>query len=221
MLETNMWKSANSNQQDIRYDAGAGNSETADYLIIFGHNLFTVDADVYLQYSDTGAYGGEEVSVISAYTVLSDDALLIEFTKSAAWRYWRLLLATMTGTPFITLAIWGNKTELDYASASLDPHSMTARASVNITQGGYMAGTHTKHIERSLALRFTDADSTLYNKVKAWWDTSGLKNFFVAWETANSPSDVYLMRPDTRFNNPLINGGSYRDISISLKGRKE
>jgi hypothetical protein len=121
----------------------------------------------------------------------------------------------------MAICIWGDKTELDYATASYDPYAQNVKANVGLSQGGYVTGIHEKYTERSLALRFADADSTLYDKVKSWWDTSGLKNFFVAWETANNPTDVFLMRPDPKFNNPLTNGGAYRNITINLKGRKE
>ena len=84
-----------------------------------------------------------------------------------------------------------------------------------------MAGSHTKYIERNITFDFADADTILYDKIAGWWNTSGLKNLFVAHETANRPAAVRLMRPDTRFNNPLANGGAFRDISISLKGRLE
>jgi hypothetical protein len=72
-----------------------------------------------------------------------------------------------------------------------------------------------------MSFKFDDADAALYEKVRQWWDTSGVKNFFVAWEVANNPGDVFLMRPDTKFSNPIKNGGAHRDISIALKGRKE
>ena len=221
MLETNKWKATNTTDVTIIYDAGVGNTETADYLAIIGHNFFTADAQIDLEYSSTGAWGGEEVSVVTALAPTSDDVILNEFAQTSAFRYWRLTLSSLTVTPFMAICIWGNKTELDYATTAYDPHGQTAKANINITQGGYMAGSHTKYLERNITFNFNDADSTLYDKIFAWWETSGLKNFFVAWETANNPTDVWLMRPDTRFNNPLTNGGAYRNITISLKGRLE
>ena len=69
-------------------------------------------------------------------------------------------------------------------------------------------------------VKFKEGDSTLYGKVSDWIDRNGMKQFFVAWENANNPDDVFLMRPDGRYNNQLTNGGLYRDITINLKGRK-
>lgn len=222
MLETNMWKSAvTTDPQYITYDAGSGNTKTADYLAIIGHNLATIGATITLQYS-TDNFAADINDAFTGFAPTADTIILKEFTAPAAKRYWRLKISgTMSAAPYMTLCIWGSKTELDYASASFDPYDQDVKAAVNLSQGGFVTGIHTQYTERALSLRFDDADSTLYTKVKAWWDGSGLKNFFVAWETANNPNDVYLMRPDTRFSNPLKLGGLYRDISMNLKGRKE
>ena len=92
---------------------------------------------------------------------------------------------------------------------------------VNLSNGGYLAGAHAKYIERSMTIRFDDADAALYGKVKEWWEGSGTRNFFVAWENSGHPEDVFLMRPEPRFSNPLKSGGAARDIVIALTGRKE
>src|SRR3990172_13005583 len=52
MLETNMWKAANTTTpMYLTYDAGSGNTKTADYLAIIGHNLNTIGASTTHQYS--------------------------------------------------------------------------------------------------------------------------------------------------------------------------
>jgi len=220
MLETNMWKAANTTApMYLTYDAGSGNTKTADYLAIIGHNLNTIGATITLQYSTNGSTWSDAFTGVAPS---SDNVYLKEWTDPGAKRYWRLRIAgTLSAAPYLTLCIWGSKTELDYATAAFDPYEQEVKAAVGMSQGGYVTGVHAQYAERSLDLKFEDADSTLYNKVKTWWDTSGLKNFFVAWETANNPNDVYLMRPEAKFSNPLINGGLYRDITVGLKGRKE
>lgn len=220
MLETNMWLASSSANQDWTFDAGVGNELSADYFVLIGHNWDTASSVVSLEYSDTGAFSGEQSNVFFGISITSDEVFLIEFATQSA-RYWKLSINGNSVAPFAAICIWGDKTELDYATASYDPYGQTSKANVNVTQGGYMSGSHTKYLERNITFNFADADSTLYGKVKTWWDASGLKNLFVAWETANNPTDVWLMRPDTRFNNPLTNQGSYRNITISLKGRLE
>lgn len=220
-LETNMWKAANTTTpMYLTYDAGAGNTKTADYLAILGHNLNTIGATITLQYS-TDNFAADVNDAFTGEAPTSDNVYLKEFTEPAAKRYWRLkITGTLSVAPYLTLCVWGSKTELDWATASFDPYEQEVKAVMGLSYGGYVTGIHTQYTERKLSLKFDDADSTLYNKVKTWWDTQGLKNFFVAWDRTNNPSDVYLMRAEEKFNNPFNATGLYRDISISLTGRK-
>ena len=220
-----MWKAANVNDQVITYDAGAGNTKTADYLVILGHNLRTTGCIIGLQASSDN-FVTDIVNCFTAFVPANDGVngvILKEFTAPAAKRYWRLQLSgsPFGAVPYMTLCVWGSKTELDYATASFDPYHQEVKATANVTQGGYVAGIHTQYTERKLDLKFNDADSTLYGKVKAWWDSHGLKNLFIAWETTNNPNDVYLMRPDEKFSNPFTSTSTFRDISLSFTGRKE
>lgn len=220
MLETNMWKASSTySPQLIVYDAGAGNTKTADYLAVIGHNLSGVTVEI--QYADNEI---DFYTAGTAFVPADNNAFLMEFSGAGAHRWWRLRLTKsggFTSTPYLTIAIWGNKTELDYATAGFDPYEQEAKANLIVSETGYLLGIHHKYVERSMTLKFEDADADLYAKVREWWEANGLKNFFVVWEGANSPDDVFLMRPDAKFSNPLKAGGLYRDITISLRGRKE
>ncbi len=223
-LETNMWKAEDSGLADpqyLTYDAGVGNTKDADYLAILGHNLNTAGATVTLQWS-TDNFAADVNDAFAGEAPSADTVYLKEFTSPGAKRYWRLKIAGHTAiAPYMAIAVWGEKTELDYATASFDPYEQDTKATVGMSEGGYVTGVHTRYIERSLRLRFDDSDSTLYNKVKAWHDDHGMKNLFAAWELANNASDVWLMRPSSRFRNPLNRTGIMRDISIQLTGRRE
>lgn len=218
MLETNMWKAADATSPQY-ISLHVPNSKKPNYLAIIGHNLCAIGATIVLQRSpDNATY----TDAFTAFAPAADTVILKEFTAPvSAYDYWRLKITGQTISPYMAICIWGEVTELDYATASFDPHEQDVKANVNLSQGGYVAGIHTQYTERSMTLKFDDADVTLYGKIKTWWETSGLKNFFMAWENANTPGDVFLMRPDMKFSNPLKNGGLYRDITINLKGRKE
>lgn len=224
MLEVNFWKAEATGLADpqyITYDAGVGNSYDADYLAMIGHNLNTAGATVELQYSATGAWGGEEVTVFSEAPA-ADTVYLKEFTAPGAKRYWRLKISGHGSTaPYMAICIWGEKTELDWASSSIDPHEQDLKENVGKTSHGYVTGIHTKYTERSLSLRFADSDDTLYQKVKTCFEVHGTRNLFVAWDTDNRPTEIYLMRINKKFRNPFTSTGNYRNISITLKGRKE
>ena len=106
-------------------------------------------------------------------------------------------------------------------TGSFDPDGEEKAANINLSYSGYVTGIHERYSERRLTVNFEAGDPVLYQKVKAWWEGSGLKNFFVGWETVNRPNEVYLMRPGSSFINGFTNGGAYRNISIKLSGRKE
>ncbi|HLC19117.1 MAG TPA: hypothetical protein VJM57_08920 [Thermodesulfobacteriota bacterium] len=221
MLEVNMWMAADTTDPlYITFDAGTGNTADADYIVIWGHNLATAGATVSLQYSDDN-FSLDINEVFAPEAVTTDAVYVKEFTSPGPRRYWRVEITGHTAPPQMTICLWGNKTELDYATASFDPYAQEVKANVNISQGGYLAGIHTMYTERQMTLTFNNADSVLYDRIRSWWETSGVKNFFVAWDHANSPGDVFLMRPDQRFKNPFKSGGIYRDITINLQGRKE
>lgn len=219
MLETNRWEAAQSlGPHYITFDSGPGKSYGADYLAVSGHNLFTGGSSVVLQYSTDGV---SYLDAFNPFTPASDMSFVKEFVSPGAFRFWRLRLQNTAIAPFMFVVLWGEKTELDYASSSFDPHEQEARATVNLSYGGYVTGVHSRYIERSMMLRFDDADAALFEKVREWWDESGMKNFFIAWETSSHPDDVFLMRPEARFSNPFKAGGAARDIVITLTGRKE
>jgi len=225
MFETNIWKAedtALADPQYITFDAGAGNAGDADYLAIFGHNLNAAGATVTLQHSTTGAWAGEEVDAFTGEVPSADTVYLKEFIAPGARRYWRLRISGHGSTaPYMAICVWGGKTELDWASSAFDPYEQKVVEKATMSYGGYLTGLHTQYTERSMSLRFSDADSTLYDKVKNWFETHGMRNLFVAWDTTNSPADVFLMRPSSKFRNPFNQTGLYRDISISLSGRRE
>jgi len=224
-LETNLWKAEDSGVADpqyITYDAGAGNTESADYVVILGHNLNTAGVTVTLQYS-TDDFTGDINDAFTGIVVSADTVFSKEFTSQDK-RYWRLKLSGHGATaPCMTLAVWGEATELDYMSSSIDPYADDIKATVNRTQGGYVSGIHVKHTMRNFNLTFDATDITTYDKVRAWRDDHGLQNFFLAWETANNPTEVWLMRPSGgTFSAPYSDFNTERrDVNIQLEGRKE
>jgi len=223
MLETNMWKAEDTALADPQYitlDLGIGNTATADYLIILGHNFNTAGVTVTLQSSTDLAFT-TPLDAFTGVVVSADTVFLEEFAQPTVQRYWRLKIAGHGATvPYMTLCIWGEKTELDYASTAFDPYQQEYKGSVNMSQGGKVTGIHTKYVERSLNISITDADSTITGKVKTWFE-AGWKQFFIAYDTANHPNDCWLVRTASTMNNPIQDNGIYTNITLDLKGRKE
>ena len=223
-LEGTFWQvedSGMASTQTIVWD-GNGSTFDADYFAVIGHNFNTAGVTIALEHSTTGAWGGEEVDTFTPYAPSDDLIQLKEFTAPGVKEYWRLKITSVTGAaPYAAIIKFGLKTELDYANSGFDPHEQTHNTTTSISQGGVVTGVHEIFIERRMQLKFNEVDSTLYGKVKSWIDDNKTKNFFVAWELANNATEVFLMRSVNTFMNPLVFGGAFRNISISLVGRKE
>lgn len=141
-------------------------------------------------------------------------------TSPISKRYWRLRFTGHSAAPEAAICIWGNKTELKYAMP-FDPCEEEIKATVVKGPTGYVLGVHNQYRERRMDLKFSNVDSSAYQKLKEWWEGNGLKNFFVAWDKGNHPDDVFLMMPDPRFRNPFIHGGTRREVNVTLTGRRE
>jgi len=216
-LEINKWKGTSTATQYITFDAGAGNTYKSDYVAISGHNLFTADSLVTVQYSDDN-FSADINDAYTEETPTNDNEYVKEFTAFDE-TYSRIKISSNSVAPEMAIAYWGELTELDWATGGLAPNNLTDKAQVNVSENGFVAGIHNKYKERSFVINFNDAESDLYDKIKAWYEDIGMQNFFMAWEYDQHSEDIYLMRSDGKFKAALSNGGLYRNISINLLGR--
>ena len=123
-------------------------SKSADYLAIIGHNLNTAGATVTLQQS-IDKFVNDINDVFAPEAVTADTVYLKEFTKVENKSHWRLKIdGSLSEPPNMALCIWGEHTELDYATASFDPHAENVKANVNVSQGGFVTGIHKSYSER-------------------------------------------------------------------------
>ena len=218
-LEVNSWKERStgiSTTRTFTFDAGVGNTYAADYLAIYGHNLngSTISLD-----ASSDNFAASTNSAVS-FTAGTTAAILSEFTSPGSFQYWRMKVSRSTATETnISILSWGTKTELDYVQPPFDPYGQETKANTNLSQGGYVTGIHTRYIERQLSIQLLNQSTIIYNSIKTWYETHGIKNFLVGWDTTGSSADIWLVRPDMSFNNP-INADFFRDITINLTGRK-
>jgi hypothetical protein len=109
MLETNIWKAADTLPAYISYDAGAGNSMSADYLAIAGHNLFSSGALLSLQYSPDGMTYMDALPPF----VPSSDGVVLKGFRTRAFQVLEAGYDRQTAAPFAAICVWGVSTELD------------------------------------------------------------------------------------------------------------
>jgi len=216
-LDGTLYKGTSTATHYITYDAGSGNTYTADYYALGGDNL--AGATVVLQYS-TDNFSGDINDAFTPFVRSGSDPVVKEFTSQAK-RYWRIKLTGLSVAPQIALSHWGPRTELDYADISHDPHAEEFKGNMNVSETGYLTGVHEKYYERQINIGFSSAEDALYQKIRTWWLAIGMRCFFMAWEKTDHSADIWIVRPAPgRFKNPLTMGGAYRDINITLLGRK-
>ena len=191
-------------------------SITCDYLAFGGDNL--AGATVALEFSNDN-FVTDTRQAFTAFVRSGSAPVLTEFS-SISGQYSRLVLTNLVQVPQIALCWWGQKVELEYATANFDPHQEKFNGNRNVTQTGYLSGVHQEFYERVISFMIEDADATTYAKVADWWTTVDMKCFFFAWEKTDHATDAWIVRPDEAFNNPLKQGGAYRDITINLRGRR-
>lgn len=217
-LEVNRWKASSSTIQYFIYETST--TKQADYMAICGHNLNTAGANITLQCTTSTSFAAP--LTLFAETPVNDRLFLKEFTNPGAGiKAWRLIVQGQTTAISIAIMSLGTRTELDYITpGNFDPYSQKIDATINKTVGKYIAGIHVHSIERNIDISLANKTTTVYNKVKEWWETHQLNNFAMAWDITNSSTDIWLVHADETFKNP-ITIDQYRNINIKLTGRKE
>ena len=221
MLETKMWKAEDNGMAAIQYITLdlVSTTKDADYIILHGHNLNTAGATVVLQYS-TDNFAADINDAYTPEAPSNDNIYFKSFAAPGVKRYWRLKISGLTATaPYIKIASWGLETELTYAARGYDPYRQKIKGSVLRTNGGQVAAMHTFYRDRILKIPLDDIDTAEYAKFKAWLESTW-KQFFIAWEQANNPDDLWLVYSDINSDFPLKENGVFRSGSLNLMGRK-
>ncbi len=230
--EATLWRGTT--ERPLYIYCEAAQSMTADYLILYGHNLKSAgSASVVLQKgvqaTADGTYladGSAVANGTGGYTDLhtpvtpQDDGtpVLAEFNATSG-KYFRLKIDGHSQPPQADLLSFGEKTTLGYATGGFDPYEEKIEASRVVSRTGYLLGIYERYRERRLKLTFDYMDETTYQSIREWWKNHGLKNLFVGWNTGDHPEDVYLMRPEQELSAPFIEGGLYRRVTLSFRGR--
>lgn len=235
-LESNMWKASDTaSPQNITFELSGPTAPKANYIIIYGHNFYSAGATVALQVDASTTFASTALvtifSTVVADGIRSTDSVFFknfnvvgDTSAPVQQSHWRINIThSSTYVPHITLAYVGLETELAFLQAPFDPYQQRVKANVNKSLGGFVTGVHTRYTERKLDIRLNNQSTSVYAKVKTWFEAHGVQNFFVGWNatgSTESTGDIWLVRPDLDFNNP-INMDHFRDIKINLTGRKE
>ncbi len=223
-LDDTRWQAANTTTPmyiNITTGPGGGDSLTADYFGMGGHNFGTIGATAILQRSTTGAWAGEEVDVMTY--AAPDDKTFIKENASIANDYWRLkITGSLSDKPYITHCYWGEKTELDFAADLGDPHGFTDHDNVNMSEEGDLLGVYGTWKEREILFKFVFKTDAFWQKIVDWRENIDLLRFFMSWEKGDHPTENWLVsRKKGKFRNPLSINGVWREILLPLTGKME
>lgn len=216
-LETNYWLSPSTDTQYIVDSGTAGTYVSVNYIALYDHNLYFAGATLTLQYSTDDFVA----DVNDAFTgeIPTSNKIFYKLFDLVSAPYWRLKIVGATVAPKITIGYWGELTELDYCTIAFDPNQLTNHDIVNKSIMGYVLGIYETYTERTMS--FVWDNTEIYDDLLDWSETIGKQNFFVAWDTEEHGSEVYLMFcEDGKLTAPYSKNGRYRSPRVNLTGRK-
>lgn len=183
---------------NITFDLGSGNTDTAEYLYIARADLLTAlgsDIDIELRAS-TDNFSASDVAIDTSATNITDsdltgpntEDLLVTFTESSAYRYWRVKLASSSSYDYIfSKAFFG--TWFDFGSRDpLYPFSVRESASGKafLADSGavYRSRGGKSQMRIELTWRVTDAVAESFRAtIGKFWD---VHTFVLYAEDANT-----------------------------------
>ena len=152
-----------------------------------------------------------------------NDKTFVEIIDSVFADYWRLkITGSLSDKPYITHCYWGEKTELGFAEDLGDPDAFLDHDIVNFSEEGDLLGVYGTWKEREIIFRFVFKDTAFWQMIVDWRENIDLLRFFMSWEKGEYPTENWLVsRKKGKFRNPLSINGLWREITLSLTGKKE
>lgn len=217
------WKATSTATQYLTIDCGSAKS--ADALGIMSHNLGTVGATVSVEYSTTGAWGGEEVEALAGFDPSDDTAILKIFT-TAEKRYWRVKITGASAAPYLAVLMLGVRLTFEkfIAGSEFDPAPEKPIAEVTTNQAGQLLGVVIKRVEIRISVEFRGlTPSWVTNTFKPVWDDhiSQYKPFIFAWDITNHADEVFLARLANNFTLSMPYTPSKRRLRLNMIAMKE
>lgn len=171
-----------------------GSNQAIDAVGICGHNLFTVGAAIYVEYSDNGTDWVQAATL----TPSNNNTIILAFT-SASKQYWRLKISNTSGIPQIAVIYFGTAIQFEYPpDTPIAPIDEGINSESSLSETGIHLGTVTRFNDKILDRSFSDFTKTTFytNTFKPFWDTYGkqLNWFFYADDAVNAPGECYYCR---------------------------
>lgn len=171
-----------------------GSAQLVNCIGIVGHNLHTVGATVYVEYSSDGTNWSTAASNVPA----DDLAFMISFAFETTYAYWRLRIENTSGIPMIAVLFMGAEIEFEWPADT--PHAILdegINAIEELSKGGNMLGASVNFNDHALDRSFSNFTRTWFDiYFLPFWNVCGKlkKNFFYADDITNAPAQIYFCR---------------------------
>ena len=179
----------------------SGSSKAADYLAVYGHDLFSTGCTIEVRKS-TDNFAANDVLVATS-TPADNKTLLLLFT-SASSRYWRIRVLTGTA-PTLSIALLGVRLEMPKGVKDLlDPLGHTVKAEYNRSVTGRPLGKVIQYREWKANLIFEALtwDFIRASWVPAWDAWLQSEPWLFAWHPDSYPKESYLVVADGSYSSP-------------------
>lgn len=216
------WLAASAGTKYLTIDCGT--VQDADTLAIIGHNLYTANATVSVEWSADGASWTE---ALAGFVPTSDGALLKTFT-TATKRYWRIKVVTASIAAKIAVAFIGARVDFpkSWPAAEFDPWTQQVVAQSTRSKTGNLLGNVLQYVgtRTTLSLKYLDA-TWIDGTFRPLWNTylSQLYPVFFAWELTNHATEVHFVKipDDYELVMPFSGRANLRNLELELEGVKE
>lgn len=207
------WKAA-AMPATITVDCGSARS--ADYFVLWGHDLGSVGATVQCRGS-TDNFVGSDVLVASS-TPANDLPLLVAF-GAVSYRYWRLRFTGATA-PQVAIAAIGAALALPRRLAlGFDPLARAAAGQSTRSEGGHPLGASVVFEEWSaqIAVRNVSWSWLRSTFLPAWKGHLRAAPFVLAWDPDEHATELLLLQSSGMLSTPH-NRGELADLAFDARG---
>lgn len=198
----------------VTVDCGAAKS--ADYAIIWSHNLGTLGLTVEVRGS-TDNFAASDV-LVATNTPSDDKPLLLQFS-SASYRYWRLQF-TGPASPTIAIALLGAVLDIPTTLQSgFDPLGRSIIEQYNRSVDGHPLGKVIEFEEWRQTLTFQLLNWAWLRSTfaPAWAAHLRSEPFLFAWDPTNHPTEIFHVVTGGNYAAPH-QPGSLANLSVPLVG---
>lgn len=193
-----------------------GSSKSADYLAVYGHNLFTSGNTIEARKS-TDNFAANDV-LVDTHTPVDNKPILRLFTSTSS-RYWRIRILTGT-VPTLAIALLGARLEiLAGVREGFDPLGREVKATQNRSVKGRALG-------KVLDFRQWKENVTFellgWDWVRTVWRPAAeasleVQPWLFAWNPDTYPKEMYHVELDGAWQTPH-RSGTYCDLQVPMIG---